>query len=85
MFLIAVRYESDALPPKKTFVKGDYLEFGVYEGQMFRFAYKEAGQRMPWDVIYCATVSRFTKPKGMIQEGVSEGQFACSTEQFLSG
>jgi O-methyltransferase len=81
----AVRYEPDALAREKS-LRGDYLEFGVYEGQMFRFAYKEAAERMPWmRFIACDSFQGLPKPKGIDSGGeFLEGQFACSREQFLS-
>lgn len=80
----AVRYDSDVTPSDES-LKGDYVEFGVYRGDMFSYVVQEASERMPWmRFVACDSFQGLPKPKGIDAGGeFLEGQFACSHIEFL--
>jgi O-methyltransferase len=80
----AVRFESDSIPISES-LKGDYMEFGVYQGSMFEFVLREASEKMPWMRFFaCDSFQGLPKPRGVdVDSEFVEGQFSCSEEQFI--
>jgi O-methyltransferase len=79
----AVRFESELIESNES-LKGDYIEFGVYQGDMFTYACLEAMNRMPWmRFIACDSFMGLPKPEGVDSGGeFIEGQFECSEKEF---
>ncbi len=72
-----------------TEVRGDYLEFGVFQGKTFGFAVKRMAEYFP-DMNFVALDSfqGLPQPEGLDDQagytsGFFEGQFYCSRDQFL--
>lgn len=71
-----------------TQLNGDYLEFGVFEGKTFSYAFKIMGRLFP-DMRFIALDSfeGLPEPKGIdasadYTSGFYKGQFACESAQF---
>jgi len=80
----AARFEADSIPSNDS-LKGDYMEFGVYQGEMFEFVVREASEKMPWMRFFaCDSFKGLPKPRGIDRDSeFVEGQFACSEERFM--
>jgi O-methyltransferase len=80
----ATRYEMTPQGAKDS-LRGDYVEFGVFQGMMFAFAVNEAGQQMPWMRFFAFdSFKGLPKPLGVDADGeFRESQFACTKGDFL--
>ncbi|MFC6283172.1 MULTISPECIES: TylF/MycF/NovP-related O-methyltransferase [Polaromonas] len=73
-----------------TQLQGDYLEFGVFEGKTFSYAFKIMAQLFPeMKFVALDSFEGLPEPKGIdandsYTSGFYKGQFACSGEQFES-
>jgi hypothetical protein len=80
----AVRFEHESTPVSKS-LKGDYVEFGVFQGAMFKFVLQEAGEKMPWMRFFaCDSFEGLPQPKGIDANGeFAAGQFSYSRDDFV--
>lgn len=81
----AVRFEPATTPIAQS-LKGDYMEFGVFQGAMFKFVLREAGEKMPWMRFYaCDSFEGLPEPTGIDAHGeFVAGQFSCSKDDFVT-
>ncbi|WP_163367671.1 class I SAM-dependent methyltransferase, partial [Enterobacter hormaechei] len=70
-------------------IKGDYLEFGVYQGETFAYACNVIGRENPeMRFVALDSFEGLPQPKKGIDEsggysgGFFEGQFSCNEAQF---
>ena len=80
----ATRYETESVQNSHS-LKGDYMEFGVFQGAMFKFVLSEAGCKMPWMRFFaCDSFEGLPKPKGIDANAeFVEGQFSCPENEFM--
>ncbi len=73
-----------------TQLQGDYLEFGVFEGKTFSYAFKNMARLFPeMQFVALDSFEGLPEPKGIDANdnhtsGFYKGQFACGAEQFES-
>jgi hypothetical protein len=71
-----------------TQLQGDYLEFGVFEGKTFSYAFKIMARLFPeMQFVALDSFEGLPEPKGIdandnYTSGFYKGQFACGDEQF---
>lgn len=65
-------------------LRGDYLEFGVFEGNSFLHAHHRGRRRMPWMRFFAFdSFEGLPEPEGFDEGGEFHGgQFACSQSRF---